>query len=141
MSDKIKAVPCPQCGAPLEINIDCHHEQELAAKDKEIAALKDEIRQLEHPGVHLSAKWFSNENEKLAKLIIAKNDEIAMLREALGKKGVQLDALLNHCDKGGGECGECSKIICPHKDEMHFHHDGCPSCCQDEAFAPREGEE
>lgn len=43
----------------------------------------------------------------------------------LGKK---LDALLNHCDKEGGECSECSKIICPYKDPFHFHHDGCPSC-------------
>lgn len=41
-------------------------------------------------------------------------------------------ALLNHCDKESGECSKCSKIICPHKDEMHFHHDGCPSCYQDQ---------
>jgi hypothetical protein len=26
------------------------------------------------------------------------------------------------------ECTECSWIMCPHQDEMHFHHDGCPSC-------------
>jgi hypothetical protein len=26
------------------------------------------------------------------------------------------------------ECAECSSICCPKGDEMHFHHDGCPSC-------------
>lgn len=47
--------------------------------------------------------------------------------ELLQLRGKQLDALLAHCNQN--ECEECSKIICPHKDEMHFHHDGCPSCC------------
>lgn len=41
---------------------------------------------------------------------------------------MQCDALLNHCDKEGGECSECAGIICPHQDPFHFHHDGCPSC-------------
>ena len=106
--------PCPKCGEILRIEIDCHHEQDLAAKDKEISdlkfklnqsmswpkcegheipeeanlikeisKLKNEIRKLEHPDVHLSAKWFSNENEKLAKVIMEKNEEITRLREAL----------------------------------------------------------
>jgi hypothetical protein len=35
---------------------------------------------------------------------------------------------LSHCDKEGGECSVCSRIICPQQDPMHFHHDGCPSC-------------
>ena len=39
------------------------------------------------------------------------------------------DALLNHCDKENGECSECGRICCPEHDPMHFHHDGCPSCC------------
>lgn len=42
-----------------------------------------------------------------------------------------VDALLNHCDKDGGECHVCSQIVCPHKDPLHFHHDGCPSCSQE----------
>lgn len=37
-----------------------------------------------------------------------------------------VDALLNHCPDM--ECAECGVIMCPHKDPMHFHHDGCPSC-------------
>lgn len=41
------------------------------------------------------------------------------------------DALLNHCDKDGGECRVCSVIVCPHKDPLHFHHDGCPTCSQE----------
>lgn len=38
----------------------------------------------------------------------------------------KLDALLAHCPNN--ECGTCGSIICDHKDPMHFHHDGCPSC-------------
>lgn len=41
---------------------------------------------------------------------------------------VMVGALLNHCDKDGGECHMCSVIVCPLKDPLHFHHDGCPSC-------------
>lgn len=32
----------------------------------------------------------------------------------------------NLCDDM--ECEECSKRDCPHKDPLHYHHDGCPSC-------------
>lgn len=38
------------------------------------------------------------------------------------------DALLNHCIKDNGECMTCSTIVCPHKEPLHFHHDGCPAC-------------
>jgi len=53
----------------------------------------------------------------------------------------KLDALLQHCheaeDGPAGECWKCSEIICPMKDPMHFHHDGCPSCPIDAALNPR----
>ena len=39
-----------------------------------------------------------------------------------------LDWHINHCEKDGGECIECSMQHCPHHDPLHFHHDGCPSC-------------
>lgn len=39
-----------------------------------------------------------------------------------------LDAILNACTEESGECSKCGEICCPHKDKMHFHHDGCPSC-------------
>lgn len=39
-----------------------------------------------------------------------------------------LDALLNACHEESGECSRCGEICCPHKDRMHFHHDGCPTC-------------
>jgi hypothetical protein len=42
----------------------------------------------------------------------------------------QIDALLAHCPDG--ECGTCGTIICPHGDQFHFHHDGCPSCAEAE---------
>lgn len=44
-----------------------------------------------------------------------------------------IDHLLAHCKDC--ECEVCSKIVCPHKDEMHFHHDGCPSCVGHEQLA------
>jgi hypothetical protein len=47
---------------------------------------------------------------------------------AIERMQTMVDALLNHCDKEGGECSVCSAIVCPHKDILHFHHDGCPSC-------------
>lgn len=40
------------------------------------------------------------------------------------------DELLNACPEPYGECPVCSVIICPHKDPMHFHHDGCPACAE-----------
>jgi hypothetical protein len=26
------------------------------------------------------------------------------------------------------ECMECGQIVCPQKEPLHFHHDGCPVC-------------
>jgi hypothetical protein len=43
----------------------------------------------------------------------------------------KVDSLLGHCEKENGECSGCARIICPYNDELHFHHDGCPSCEQD----------
>lgn len=40
----------------------------------------------------------------------------------------KIDKLLNHCPDP--ECWECGKIICPYGGEMHFHHDGCPTCAE-----------
>lgn len=40
--------------------------------------------------------------------------------------GEMLDQLFNHCPIG--ECSECAKIVCPHGDPFHLHHDGCPAC-------------
>jgi hypothetical protein len=52
----------------------------------------------------------------------------ARILRQLERCEAQLDALLNHCDKEGGECSVCAQIICPHKESLHFHHDGCPAC-------------
>lgn len=43
--------------------------------------------------------------------------------------GVMLDKLLNHCPIG--ECMECGKIVCPHGEPLHLHHDGCPACAME----------
>lgn len=54
--------------------------------------------------------------------------QLEALRQTIVKQNNQIVQLLNHCDKEGGECSECSKIICPHHCPDHFHHDGCPAC-------------
>jgi hypothetical protein len=36
--------------------------------------------------------------------------------------------LLAHCP--GPECFTCGEAVCPHGEPLHFHHDGCPSCCE-----------
>lgn len=52
---------------------------------------------------------------------------------------VQLDELLAHCPNA--ECAVCASIICPHRDRLHFHHDGCPTCAQADAARQAEGGE
>lgn len=59
--------------------------------------------------------------------LIAENEA---LKRQISVDEKKLDALLNHCEDG--ECHVCSQIICPKGDAFHFHHDGCPSCAQDE---------
>lgn len=38
----------------------------------------------------------------------------------------ELDRILVLCPDG--ECYECGEIICPYREPLHFHHDGCPAC-------------
>lgn len=70
-------------------------------KEAEIKGLKDALKQL--AGIDVEAI----------------TEERDLLRE-------QVEKLLNHCDDA--ECMECSKIICPDAEPLHFHHDGCPVC-------------
>lgn len=65
--------------------------------------------------------------EHRAKIITKAAENARKLRE-FDRLLAMVDALLNHCDKDGGECHVCSQIVCPYKDPLHFHHDGCPSC-------------
>ena len=39
-----------------------------------------------------------------------------------------IEFLMSQCDDG--ECHICGQIVCPHKEWLHFHHDGCPSCTE-----------
>lgn len=39
-----------------------------------------------------------------------------------------LDLILAQCPDA--ECYECGRIICPYKEPLHFHHDGCPACAE-----------
>lgn len=31
------------------------------------------------------------------------------------------------------ECLICGVVACPHREPLHFHHDGCPACYYDQA--------
>lgn len=53
------------------------------------------------------------------------------VREAKAESEKMIDALLAHCDDP--ECFTCGKIICPHSEPLHFHHDGCPACAEHDA--------
>ena len=37
---------------------------------------------------------------------------------------------MKDCDDA--ECIYCGILICPYSEPLHFHHDGCPACYQDE---------
>lgn len=50
------------------------------------------------------------------------------LKDALDNKASSKEVMdiLNECDDP--ECIECGELICPSKEPLHFHHDGCPVC-------------
>ena len=72
--------------------------------------------------VYMPAKMHDYAKAYAAPLIA----RVAELQAESEKLHAQLDELLAHCSDG--ECHVCSRVICPSKDGMHFHHDGCPSC-------------
>ena len=53
---------------------------------------------------------------------------IELLRAIIELQNLQIQALLDHCSEN--ECSVCAKIICPFEDDLHLHHDGCPSCAE-----------
>lgn len=53
---------------------------------------------------------------------------LAQARTDLAAKTSQVQALLDHCPDA--ECYRCAAILCPHGEELHFHHDGCPACAE-----------
>lgn len=44
--------------------------------------------------------------------------------------GSLTDEILALCTDG--ECLACGAIVCPYQEPLHFHHDGCPACSQNE---------
>ncbi len=37
------------------------------------------------------------------------------------------------CSKAGNdECTVCGARDCPRSEPLHYHHDGCPACCQED---------
>ena len=83
-----------------------------------------------HPDGHGSMACTKDRYEVADPAILASH---IPLWYALARKDVAAaDAFVNTCQLDHGECYQCSRLCCPHQDEMHFHHDGCPSCAEDE---------
>ena len=57
-------------------------------------------------------------------------DKMDTLDAEIRRLHAVIDKLLAHC--GDPECYECGEAVCPHGEPLHFHHDGCPACCQDD---------
>jgi hypothetical protein len=55
-------------------------------------------------------------------------EKVAAERDRLS---AMVDKLLAHCPDG--ECFTCGEAVCPHGEPLHFHHDGCPACYQDQS--------
>ncbi len=85
-----------------------------------LLASTDMLARLEKNHVRYDALYHTQLSVRL-------NDAMEELIEAR-RMLAMIDPLLNHCDKDGGECQVCSVIVCPHKEPLHFHHDGCPAC-------------
>lgn len=58
---------------------------------------------------------------------------IAELERRVAEKETMVDGLLQHC--ADPECMTCGRIICPYSEPMHFHHDGCPACAENESIS------
>ena len=52
--------------------------------------------------------------------------EVATLKTILSVRDRQIEQFLEHCQIP--ECEWCGEIICPWREPLHFHHDGCPAC-------------
>lgn len=89
-----------------------------AANPEVVAALIARVREAEE------------REQALARAVMTDQVYHDSLAEQVKEQEAKLNALLAHCPDG--ECPTCSKIICPHDCDMHFHHDGCPACAEHE---------
>jgi hypothetical protein len=71
------------------------------------------------PEIHEALRQLSTHEKQVINNAGALSDEHQKVIAAM-------DAILSACPNC--ECDVCGSIICPKGDEMHFHHDGCPSC-------------
>lgn len=67
----------------------------------------------------------------LEKEIAQTADELKRVLRERDEAYAKLDRFLNEHCQNGEYCELCADICCPHKDTLHFHHDGCPSCSAD----------
>lgn len=63
------------------------------------------------------------------KLLDGSHELIRKVHAKIGGE-VAFKVAANICDDS--ECCICAEIFCPHGHELHFHHDGCPACAEDD---------
>lgn len=89
----------------------------------------------QHLAFRLRLDESSDALEKLARIIdaelVTERENSERMSKRIKTLEEQVGKLLDHCKLEGGECSKCAVIVCPHKDPMHLHHDGCPSCYGD----------
>lgn len=111
------------CGFPLNGSHDhntCGEPQELVTLD-EFLKKESELAEIREHLIRAATQLSSGPVAKDGRLV----DYLDWITSRYGE---MLDQLLNHCPIG--ECSECAKIVCPHGDPFHLHHDGCPACAE-----------
>lgn len=65
-----------------------------------------------------------------------------LLWHNLRDKKIDYDGLLEfRAGCYSDECTQCGAIVCPHGEPLHFHHDGCPVCEDEDATSHLSDEE
>ena len=73
-----------------------------------------------------NGKRNTNEGRKKERICMKDIEKYSLLKEL---------HTLENCNDD--ECMICGIIHCPHGEPLHFHHDGCPACYEDEIGRPK----
>lgn len=98
----------------------------LGDANKEVLELRNELTLSQRELValrHTLAEALGAKEQLQAELA----EEKARFQTLMNESTDKIQHLLDHC--ADGECSTCGTILCPSKEPLHFHHDGCPACC------------
>jgi hypothetical protein len=89
----------------------------------------------------LIAQWRERANEKKGTFHQHSERSIKSMRQCADELEAALAEGVPSAEPGvpGSEvlCEACAKVFCPHGERLHFHHDGCPACGDDEPESAR----